>query len=127
MVNDLVRDRIAVATLAEKAKAELGSRFAQWWRENGLPADWDWRYIRIAKNKQRWIDNPNQLLLAIESDEGREPQQRRGEDCMAWVKTAGRLRATLTTEKIGAMTADERQTARLHLAPLVELYNRLED
>ena len=127
-ISDLTVARVNVATLAEKAKAELGQGYHKWWRDNGLADGWDGAYIVIAKRKQRFFDDPKQLLMfgagPAESDGAQ--QMRRVEDRAAWIKSVGKLRASLTTERIDEMTRDERIAARMHLEPLVELYNKLE-
>ena len=133
-INDLVEARLSTAALVETAKANLGHRFHQWWREYGLPTDWDHKYIRIAKTRDNLqLNDRNQLRLIgilpdIEHDgDGDNQGTVRPINPFAWVKIAGKLKATLTEDTVKAMDAHERQTARLHLKPLVELYNALDE
>jgi len=134
-INRLIEARVAVATLAETARANLGNAYHQWWRDSGLPAEWDRKYITIAKTSKRLnLSDKNQLrLIGIVSDEpesGADADGTRGtarqSNPFAWVKFAGKVRANLSMDDISTMDDHERETARLHLKPLVELYNALE-
>lgn len=134
-IQDLIDARLAVASLAESARANLGSAaYHAWWRDAGLPAEWDRKYITLAKTSKRIaLTDKNQMrLIGIlpepEEEEGDTNRQKQNPDNhLAWVKIAGKLKATLTAEAISTMDTYEKQTARNHLKPLVDLYNSLGD
>ena len=130
-IQSLINARIEVATLAEAAKSNLGSFYHTWWRDNGLPDGWSHKYIRIAKTSKRLnLSDLNQMkLIGILSDEDEEDEDNRNNkhepNPYAWVKLAGKLRSLLTTDHIKTMDRSEKENARLHLKPMVDLYNAL--
>lgn len=134
-INALIDARVRVASLAESARAQMGATgYHNWWRESGLPDGWGKRYITLAKTASRMSlsDKHQMRLIGIvpdyddSEDGGEQPTRSRPADNhFAWVKIAGKLRATLKPEMISVMDRYERETARNHLKPLVELYESL--
>jgi len=132
-ISELIAARVNTSALVEAAKANTGNAFHSWWRSNNLPADWDVKYLRLAKTSKRLAltDKSQMRLIGIisdspeDEDDGKPPQHRRQDNPFAWVKIAGKLKATLTPESIKAMDKHERETARVHLKPMVDLYNSL--
>lgn len=133
-ISDLIAARVSVSTLVETAKANLGNAFHVWWRSTELPPEWETKYLRLAKTSKRLaLTDKNQMrligILSENPEEGEgshnEQQHQRQENPFAWVKIAGKLKATLTPEAIQTMDKHERETARIHLKPMVDLYNSL--
>lgn len=60
-----------------------------------------------------------------DTEPAKRKQHRREDNPFAWVKIAGKLKATLTLKTIKAMDRHERETARFHLKPIVEHYKDL--
>jgi hypothetical protein len=130
-INTLIARRVRVAALVETAKANTGQGFRTWWETNNLPDGWAARYLLIAKTaKRQKLADKNQLrLLGIlpepESDGEERNHKRRADNPLAWVKVCGKLKASLTDDRIKQMDDTERQTAAMHLKPVVELYHAL--
>ena len=81
------------------------------------------------KRPDTTIDHRFFALLGMTSEDGEDDEDNRNNkresNPYAWVKLAGKLRSLLTTEHIKTMDRSEKETARLHLKPMVDLYNAL--
>lgn len=129
-IEDLIGSRLNVAALVEAAKAKHGQHFRQWWEDNGLPDNWASRYLTIAKTAKRvHLGDKNQLrligILPEGAEEPHQPQQRREENALEWIKLAGRLTTTLTADKIKNMDSFQRRLAIDKLKPFIEIYREL--
>lgn len=129
-ISALIEKRIEAASLVESARAQLGrAAFREWWKESGLPLEWDSRYLRLAKTaaRARLMDRNQLRLVGIlpeaESD-GKELRQR-DQGFSAWAKNVGKIQRMIQPEKVKAWTRDERAIAASILKPLAEAYARI--
>jgi len=131
-IEELIEARVETATLVEAARASVGKgQFREWWETNKLPAGWAARYLKLAKTaKRHTLGDKNQMRLIgiIPTPEpmAAGEHQRQADNPFQWVKIAGRLVTTLTADRISAMDAMERETAKMRLKPIVELYEKLD-
>lgn len=129
-IEDLIDSRLNVAALVEAAKARHGQHFKQWWDDNELPSNWAARYLTIAKTSKRvHLGDKNQMrligILPEGAEEPQQPQQRREENALEWIKLAGRLTTTLTSDRIKSMDNFQRRLAIDKLKPFIEIYREL--
>lgn len=126
----LIIARRETAALVEKAKAETGKGFREWWDNSGLPYGWAARYLTIARTaKRNALGDKNQLRLIgilpeIETGNKSE-QQSKQVNPFAWVKAASRLAGSLPTDRISNMDDFEKREARERLKPIVDCYKAL--
>lgn len=129
-IEDTIAARIEVARLVEAAHASIGSgcKFAQWWRERKLPVGWAEKYLRLAKTADRHtLGDKNQLRLIglLPEAEESDHSEARESNPFCWTKWAGKIKMTLTLDRINGMSRIDREIAARQLEPLVKVYNQL--
>jgi len=129
-IKEAISDRVGVAYLVESAKAKHRGNFREWWRENGLPIEWAARYLKLSKTAKRAaIADKDQLrligLLPSATDH-HEGQASRAVNPLEWVKWAGKLSTTLTSDRVKQMDSVQRQVALRTLEPVMALYKALQ-
>ena len=142
-VLDSVKGATDSVNAAMMASVEIGGHLEQiskgqriaWCRDNcpQLSHKQIAAYLGISATYRRrpenTIDNRFFTLLGMTSDDEEDHENNRNNkhepNPYAWVKLAGKLRSLLTTDHIKTMDRSEKETARLHLKPMVDLYNAL--
>lgn len=120
---------VEISSLVEQAHAQLGgARFAQWWREQGLPAGWNQKYLTLAKSKRanRLADKDQLRLIGfLETPEGGNPGQQRKRNPFEFIKWSGKIAKSFEEVDIASLSDADREGYAKHLEPVAKLYNQL--
>jgi hypothetical protein len=128
-IENLIAIRRKAGALAETARNADRKNFHKWWRDAGLPEEWDSRYCRIANASHRNAMGDKiqlQLVGALPPAEARAATQSSvSENPFAWTKFAGKLRTSLSEEKLAAFDEGDKEIACKQLAPIAQLFVKL--
>lgn len=128
-IENLVAIRRKAGALAETARNADRKNFHKWWRDAGLPEEWDSRYCRIANASHRNAMGDKiqlQLVGVLPPAEARAATQSAvSENPFAWTKMAGKLKASLSDEKLSKMDDATRVVAIKHIKPIADLFVKL--
>lgn len=99
-----------------------GIRFGQWWTEQGLPAGWAAKYLRINRTASRRVlaDKDQLRLIGVmdEAETHNDGQKPRQENPWAWTRYVGKINGYLRLNEVSRMSPTEAKLALKSLEPL---------
>lgn len=121
---------IRISALVEQVHATLGgARFAQWWRDQGLPDGWGKRYLTISKSRRDNIEADKDQLRLIgllpEPSGHNEGHTRQDHSAFAWIKWAAKIPKSFSVDRAKGMDETDRRAALKHLEPIERLIAEL--
>jgi hypothetical protein len=123
-IGQTITARVEVSRLVETAHSIMGgAAFVAWWRDLDMPHGWAGKYLRLAKTADRCaLGDKSQLRLCgilPEAEPGNDGQRREANPWQ-WTGYVGKIRASLTPERISSMGSVDREVALQQVEPLLE-------